>query len=312
MAFGAEASAPAPVPVPPVPVSNEIACVIGPEFAMYSEHSGSTTIAVCDALRSRGAKVGPVVYAAAGFRSAYVVRLRPPGSSWSIAVTYEEPVGNPVKTRWISVDNFKEIPDAAEALAKSLVDDDSTPNAEVQQIADFGGTIDGWIGGGSSSLVDGNAEGGIALGATGLLHYKFLSVGAGLTATTALFGESASIVSGLAGFRYDPVPWFRFDLLGEGGAETVRGAGSGMFSRTIRESSGTLPYVGGRASLSFLIGRKHRFLLGWWFNSGSTIGEKLVTSTVESCFFGCSINTDTHTVGGPSFTTGLRIGGFIH
>jgi hypothetical protein len=279
---------------------------------MYSDHSGVTANAVCDALRSRGAKVGPVVYAGAGYRAAYVVRLRPPGASWSVAVTYERPVGNPVKTRWIAVDNFTEIPAAAEALADAQLDDDDSPNAEVQPTVDFGGTIDGWIGGGSGSIVDGNSEGGIAVGATGLLHYKLLSVGAGLTATTALFGESASIVSGLAGFRYDPAPWFRFDLLGEGGAETVRGAGSGLFSRTISEGSATLPYVGGRASVSFLIGRKHRFLLGWWFNSGSTIGEKAVTSTVESCFLGCNISTDTHIVGGPSYSTGLRIGGFIH
>jgi len=77
-----------------------------------------------------------------------------------------------------------------------------------------------------------------------------------------------------------------------------------MFSRIISESSATLPYVGGRASLSFLLGRMHRFLLGMWFTSGSTIGQKTVTTTVETCFLGCSIDTDTHTVGGPSFATG--------
>jgi hypothetical protein len=274
--------------------------------------SGATANAVCDALRSRGAKVGPVVYAGAGYRAAYVVRLRPPGESWSVAATYEEPVGNPLKTRWMSVSNLKEIPDAADALAESLTSNDSTREAEVQRRADFGVTLDGWIGGGSGSLVDGNAKGGIALGGTGLIQYKFLGVGIGLTVTSALYGESATLISGLAGFRYDPVPWFRFDLLGEGGAESVRGASGGMFSRVIRGDRATLPYVGGRASLSFLMGRTRTFLLGWWFNSGSTIGEETATETVETCFFGCNISTETHSIGGPSFTTGLRIGGFIH
>ena len=96
---------------------------------------------------------------------------------------------------------------------------------------------------------------------------------------------------------------------------TVSGAGDlpGVSGVTVSGGKATLPYVGGRASLSFLLGRSRTFLLGWWFNSGSTIGEKTVSTTLENCgFFGCTISTDVHTVGGPSFATGLRIGAFIH
>jgi hypothetical protein len=279
---------------------------------MYGQHAGPTADAVCDALRRRGIKVGPVVYAAAGFRAAYVVRLLPPGESWSVSVTYEEPVGRPVKTRWITVNNFKEVPDAADLLAKALEDDDPDSDKEVHNIANFGGTLDGWIGGGAGWLSDGRVEEGVAVGATGLIQYKWLDIGIGLTATGAVYGGSATLVSGLAGLRYDPVPWFRFDLLAESGAQTMKVADSGFLSRIVRQDSATLPYVGGRASVSFLMGRSHTFLIGMWFMSGSALGEKVTTATVESCLLGCSVSTETHTAGGPSFATGLRIGGFIH
>jgi hypothetical protein len=76
--------------------------------------------------------------------------------------------------------------------------------------------------------------------------------------------------------------------------------------------SAALPYIGARAGLSFLPGRGHRFLIGWWFNGGSTIGQTALNSTVQSCFIGCSTSTETHTFGGSSFSTGLRLGAFMH
>ena len=191
-------------------------------------------------------------------------------------------------------------------------DQSGTRSSYTASRGDVGFTIDGWLGGGSSGILDGNGRGTMALGATALLQYGWLDVGLGLTAGSALFEESFNVMSVLGGVRQDPVPWFRWELLMEGGVEQVRNVGDGLFVERVSGGDVALPYLGGRASLSFLPGRGHHFLIGWWMGAGSTTGHTTVSPTVESCFLGCSIETQTHTVGGPSFATGLRLGAFIH
>jgi hypothetical protein len=268
--------------------------------------------AVCNALRRRGAHVGPFVRSAAGYRAAFVVRMQFSGKYWSLTVAYEEPVGNPGKTRGVRLDVPSDLPRAADALAEAQLKEDSKPS-EVQPPVEFGVTLDAWMGVGSASLVDGHAGAlALAVGATALMQYKLLDAGLGASGMGELLGPASSLVSALAGVRLDPVPWFRFDLLAETGAQRVTDAGRGFFSDTIRGGSATLPYLGCRAGLSFLIGRPHVFVLGWWTIMGETLGHQTVQATTEGCFLGCVTTTQTYSIGGPSFMTGLRVGAFIH
>jgi hypothetical protein len=161
-------------------------------------------------------------------------------------------------------------------------------------------------------LVDGSGGGGPATGATALFQYKWLDAGLGASAMTELFGPSSSLLSVLAGVRLDPVPWFRFDFLAESGAHTITDAGASVVSSTISGGDATLPYLGGRVGASFLIARRPQFVLGWWATMGGSLGRRTVQATVDPCFWGCDWRIETHSVGGPSFMTGLRLGIFFH
>jgi hypothetical protein len=278
---------------------------------MYAGTRETTAGTVCKALRRHGARVDPVVSSAAAHRAAYVVSLQPSGRSWSLAVTYEEPVGNPVKTRRVQLDLPSDLSRRADELAQAQMKEESESSTEVEAPAEFGFTLDGWLGGGNASLVDGSGGGGPATGATALFQYKWLDAGLGASAMTDLFGPSSSLLGVLVGVRFDPVPWFRFDLLAESGAHTITDAGASFGSTIIRGGDATLPYLGGRAGASFLIGRRPRFVLGWWANAGRSLGRRTVQATVEDCL-SCDSRTETHSVGGPSFMTGLRLGAFFH
>jgi hypothetical protein len=242
--------------------------------------------------------------------------MQPFSKSWFLAVTYEEPVGNPVETASVQLE-LSDLPRGAEALADAQMGKDSRPHTqripgrsstEVEPMVDFGVTVDGWLGGGGGSF----GGGGFATGATGLVQYKWLDAGLGASLRSGLFTPTTSFVSGLAGVRIDPVSWFRIDLLAETGAQMMSGAGTSIFSGTLRGGSATLPYLGGRVGLSFLIGRSHRFVLGLWAILGSSLGHQNTLATVETCFFGCDVTTNTYSVGGSTFMTGLRLGAFIH
>jgi hypothetical protein len=110
----------------------------------------------------------------------------------------------------------------------------------------------------------------------------------------------------------DPNPSSRFELLAEGGVQSISNIGGGLFSNVVAGGNATLPYFGARGSLSALLGRSHTFLLGWWLNVGSTLVHTTVNPTVQFCFLGCSTATETHDVGGWTFSTGLRLGAFVH
>jgi hypothetical protein len=170
--------------------------------------------------------------------------------------------------------------------------------------------LDGWLGGGVTSVVkEDGATGTGGLGLTGLYYYRWFEVG---FAYNVQVGQFISQVPGvLVGVKLDPVRWFRLDLLGEGGADIVSGVGSGLFQTIESGGQATLPYLGGRAGASFLLGRAHRFVLGWWVNAGEAVGQVIVQSVVQSCLLGCSTENDTFTFGGTSWSMGLRIGGEI-
>jgi hypothetical protein len=169
--------------------------------------------------------------------------------------------------------------------------------------------LDGWLGGGASSVIkeDGTA-GTVALGLTGLYYHRWLEVGLGYTAEAALFYFTTQVPGLLAGVKLDPVPWLRFDLLAESGASIVSRVGSGLFVKSLQGDDAALPYLGGKASVSVRV-VKHRVLIGWWVNAGEAMRGTTLNPTVETCFLGCSVSQQTFTFGGESWSMGLRIGG---
>ena len=170
--------------------------------------------------------------------------------------------------------------------------------------------LDGWIGGSSSPVVNGNHDGSFAIGFTGLFRYDWLETGFGLSAGTEFFGAGYVSGSVLAGAAFNPAPWFQVDLLGEVGAQSISGLGSGLFDNVEDGGGATVPYFGGRTGLSFLLGRSHRFVLGWWFAPGFS-ERTIVHATVQTCLLGCDTSSETFDVGGFTFASGLRLGGII-
>jgi hypothetical protein len=184
------------------------------------------------------------------------------------------------------------------------------PSGPPAPLTGQGLVLDGWIGGGTSSVVDGSSAGAAVLGVTGLYYYRWFEAGAGLT-MQFLF-DSNVIVAGLAGFKVEPEPEsrVRIDILAEAGMNAASFE-NGLFSTVVSGGNAVLPYVGGRLGLSALLGQHRRFVLGWWVSAGDAIGSVVVNSVISSCLLGCSTFQTTDTIGGWIFSTGLRIGGDI-
>jgi hypothetical protein len=171
--------------------------------------------------------------------------------------------------------------------------------------------LDGLIGGGVTSVVKEDKNAGVVVfGFTGLYHSQWFELGTSFTVQDTVFGFASVIFSGLAGVKADDLDnHVRYELLAEGGADFVGGVGGGILVNSVEHGSATLPYLGGRGGMSFLLGERHRFVLGVWTSAGEAIGTTVIHPVVNSCFLGCSSDTETYTIGGFSWTAGLRIGG---
>ncbi len=143
------------------------------------------------------------------------------------------------------------------------------------------------------------------------LYYTGPFEAGGAASGAAWFTGSSTLLTALAGAKLDPERHARFDLLFEGGAETFYEIGSDLFETPLERREVTLPYLGVRGGLSALIGRSSRFVFGAWWQGGSSVGRKTVVVPVESCLFDCSTENRRITVGGPSWSLGLRFGGQI-
>jgi hypothetical protein len=187
------------------------------------------------------------------------------------------------------------------APAPAASDQPTTPNGIV---------LDGWFGGAGSSIVDGGSDGQVATGFTALYHGQWLELGADFTLQTDFGADTSLIAAGLVGVKVDPYPRLRLELLAEGGVDNVSCAG-GLFTTVVSGGNATLPYLGGRAGMSLLLGHTRRIVLGWWMMAGNAIGPVTVNSVLYSCFLGCSTYQQTDTVGGWTVSGGLRIGGEI-
>jgi hypothetical protein len=183
--------------------------------------------------------------------------------------------------------------DAGQVWALPAVEPIPADNA-----SDQGLVLDGWLGGGATRVVkEEGTTGTVGFGITGLYNYRWFELGIGYTLQTAIFTLTSQVPGVLAGVKIDPVPWFRLDLLTESGAYVVSGVGQEFLGPSVVDGGqASRPYLGGRASASFLLGRSRGFLLGWWVNAGDAVGQTTL---------------GTFTVGGGSWSMGLRIGGEI-
>jgi hypothetical protein len=167
--------------------------------------------------------------------------------------------------------------------------------------------LEGWAGGGEGAVVDAKKEGLIAMGFTGLYHYGLLDVGLGVSGRGALFGYGSTLLSLLAGLKFDLPYRVRIELLAEGGDDIISGVGSDLFSKTRGDDGAAFLYAGGRTGVALMLGGNERFLLGLWLAGGKDWGRETIHPQVSGFLGG--YESETHTVGGPSYTLGLRFGG---
>jgi hypothetical protein len=240
-----------------------------------------------------------------------VTSVRRLGPQWTLQIAYEDPIGTRRDARRTALQKIVDVESAAALLAAApyaaVASADPRPVLPPSRNALI---LDGWIGGSSAPVVNGNQDGSFALGFTGLFRHEWLEAGLALSIGTEVFSAGYVTGSVLAGAAFNPAPWLQVDLLGEFGAESISGLGGSLFSDVEDGGSVTLPYFGGRAGVSFLLGRSHRFVLGWWFAPGFS-DRTVVHATIQSCFLGCATRSETFDVGGFSFATGLRLGGII-
>lgn len=192
------------------------------------------------------------------------------------------------------------------------VDQNGPPSVDASPVGDHGFMLDVWLGGGRSAALKETVRWGAGVGVTGIYHYRWLELGVGYRVEAAVFSYVSQVPGVLAGVKTDPYPWLRFELLAEGDAYIVSDVGDELFSTVVSGETGAVrPYLGGRWGMSLLLGDPHQFLLGWWVNAGEATGQVTMHPVVQSCFLGCSTETETFTLGGPSWSMGLRIGGEI-
>jgi hypothetical protein len=174
-----------------------------------------------------------------------------------------------------------------------------------------GVTMDGAIGGGTRTADQGESDGMPVFTFTTLYYGPLLELGISATAAFGMWAGNATLLTALGGVKLDPTPWVRFELLAEGGAHVYSGLGRGLFDDPIERRTETLPYLGGRGGVAFLLGGSHRFLVGAWLAAGHDLGERSGTVTVRSCFLTCTTDDVPYAVGGPSWSFTVRFGGVI-
>jgi hypothetical protein len=103
--------------------------------------------------------------------------------------------------------------------------------------------------------IDGEHSGGFTLGATGRLRYSVLTAGVSVLGATQVLGSTMVASSALGGLTL-PLGQIRLDALGEFGANSYSGVGSGFLSDD-PGASATLPFAGAR------IGVLGRFSQDW-------------------------------------------------
>jgi len=95
-------------PGPRLAPSASVACIIGPSPADLSDWAIYVATVACDALRRRGIDAGPPAWSAPNAPAAFTVTLDRFGSTFSILVTYEAPMGTIRRVLWAPMQRLSE------------------------------------------------------------------------------------------------------------------------------------------------------------------------------------------------------------
>ena len=297
----------------------DAACLVGADSERNSNWPRRAASIVCETLRRYGETVAALTETAPEDSAAYVTTVRRIGTQWLLQIAHDDPIGTRWDERRTALQKIEDVDSAAAVLAAAPYEDEASIEPRpVLRPPRNALILDGWLGGSSAPAVNGKHLGSGALGMTGLFRHRWFEAGFGLGIRIATISEwlRSEVFTGyvtgsvLAGAAFNPAPSVQVDLLGELGVESISGLNGDLYGDLQDGGSATLPYFGGRAGLSFLLGRSHRFVLGWWFAPGFSVPTN-VRVTVQDCFFGCTTSSETLDVGGFSFTTGLRLGGIV-
>jgi hypothetical protein len=145
-------------------------------------------------------------------------------------------------------------------------------------------------GGGSTA----GGDGGL-LGFTGLLSVGPVAFGGSVELSSSVNGIGNSTKGALAGVRLPVSPRLRLMVLGEAGARRFSDNADFIFVDTVSPSEITLPYVGGRVGLTWLV-LKHMDL-GVMAFARTDLGKETMVVTSEAFL-------------GPATSTTQEVGGF--
>lgn len=154
-------------------------------------------------------------------------------------------------------------------------------------------------GGGSNP----GGDGGL-LGFTGVLSMGPVAVGGSVELSSSVDGIGNRTKSGLVGVRLPVSPRLRLLVLGEAGMRTFFDNADFIFENTVSPSEISLPFVGGRVGLSWLV-FKHMDL-GVMAFARTDIGKETMVVTQEA-FLGPATST-AHEVGGFAAGIVLQVG----
>jgi hypothetical protein len=148
------------------------------------------------------------------------------------------------------------------------------------------------------------------LGTLGLIlsgRHRNLLFGVKAELGTPGFGANAMRGAVLGGLILDLGPRSRVELTGEGGVHIVSGLGNGLFSHPVGgNQSLSTGYVGTRIALSFR--PRSNLYLSFWMGASRDLEQQHADVLVQSCLFGCSLDTKSYEFGGTAFSAGVGVG----
>lgn len=157
--------------------------------------------------------------------------------------------------------------------------------------------VRGGLGAGSSTPIGGVLSATLELG----VRRGLVQGGFELTGDTEVFGGDYSSAGVMAGLGFRSAHGVRLELLGTGGIGRWHGVGCGLFC-TSGGASGSLPYLGARAGIGYVFGRRRgHFLLGVAGHLDEYLGSEEVSysSTTSNLLGpGTSTNVDTREFSG--------------
>lgn len=161
----------------------------------------------------------------------------------------------------------------------------------------------------AGKTLDNKATPGAGLGGMVLARTHAHSAGVLLEGELLGWRGRATHLGVIAGVGHEPSSAYRMEVMLEGGGSHYSGVGGDLFSSVVAGGeSKWLPYVGGRFGYSRRFGRRQSYRFGLWVGVRGDLQTQRVSSTLHSCFIGCTVQKSETTVGGMTGYVAARIG----